>query len=305
MAAAIAKTIVATGASSGLGFELVKQLLAQPTQAYRFILGARDVGRTQAAYDALRYDAGRHSLTVLPLELSDLGGSVRAFAQQTLQRLGPDGKVDYLLLNAAIANGAEKQGPKGSRWCEAYVVNHLSQHYLVHLLREKLVASKARIVFVSSGAVRRVQDTASLENDLKGGSGIPGQTTYSQTKFVQLLGAHWWRRQLRGQCTVVAVSPGLIPDTGLGRGSGMKLSMDMPDAKTVPEGEIVSVTSGAASILRAFTRDDFPEDPDQIFLTSWGEWWSKDVYGLTLDKALQDKWCLSKEEIEKEEGLTS
>jgi hypothetical protein len=56
-------------------------------------------------------------------------------------------------------------------------------------------------------------------------------------------------------------------------------------------------------MYQAFIRDDFPEDPDQIFLTSWGEWWSKDVYEKSLDKDLQDKWSPSKEEIEKEEGL--
>lgn len=51
-------------------------------------------------------------------------------------------------------------------------------------------------------------------------------------------------------------------------------------------------------------RDDLPEDPEQMFLTSWGEWWPKDVYGLTLDEALQDKWSPSREEIEKEAGLS-
>jgi hypothetical protein len=55
--------------------------------------------------------------------------------------------------------------------------------------------------------------------------------------------------------------------------------------------------------LRAFTRTDFPADPEQIFLTSWGEWWPKTVYEKTLDKKLQDKWCLSKEKIEEEESL--
>lgn len=75
----------------------------------------------------------------------------------------------------------------------------------------------------------------------------------------------------------------------------MTLPANSPDAKTVPE--------GAESILRAFWRDDFPEDEEQIFLTSWGEWWGKDVYGTSLDRTLWDKWCPGKEEIEKEAGI--
>lgn len=62
---------------------------------------------------------------------------------------------------------------------------------------------------------------------------------------------------------------------------------------------------GGENILRALWRSDFPEDPQRIFLTSWGEWWPKDVYGNSLDEKLQDKWCPSKEQLEKEEGLTA
>jgi len=172
-----------------------------------------------------------------------------------------------------------------------------AQHYLVHLLRAKLVESKSRIVFVSSGAVRQVENPSDLDSQLLGGAGVSGMTLYPATKFVQLLGAHWWRRQLAGQCTVVAVSPGLIPGTGLGRGFSFQMPPNLPDAKSVPE--------GAESILRAFDRNDLPEDPEQIFLTSWGEWWPKDVYGKTLDKGLQEKWCPSKEAIEREEGVAA
>ena len=78
--------------------------------------------------------------------------------------------------------------------------------------------------------------TAVLDKDVVGGAGTAERTIYSETKFIQLLGAHWWRRQLAGKCDVVAVSPGLIPNTGLGRNSSFKMSTDMPDAKTIPEG---------------------------------------------------------------------
>ncbi|ORY68366.1 uncharacterized protein BCR38DRAFT_422959 [Pseudomassariella vexata] len=301
----IAKTIVATGCSSGLGFEAIKQLLQQTQTPYKFILGARDTARTQAAFASLPYDTSKHSLSILPLELSNLS-NVKYFALKTLTKLGGgtqegESKLDYLLLNAAVskAAGTESPGPNGSKWCEALVVNHLAQHYLVHLLRDKLTASQSRIVFVSSGAIRNVRDNdpKTLEADLQAGSGASYFVVYCGSKFVQLLGAHYWRRQLQGVCRVVAVSPGMIPNTGLGRYSDMQLSMDMPDAKGVPE--------GARSILEATTRDDFPEDPEQIFLTSWGEWWPKDVYEMSLDESLQDKWCPSKDGLEKEEEVSA
>jgi NAD(P)-dependent dehydrogenase (short-subunit alcohol dehydrogenase family) len=61
----------------------------------------------------------------LPVELSDLK-SVRRFAQQALEKLG-DERIDYLLLNAAIADNAEKPG---DGWCETYIVNHLCEFTL-------------------------------------------------------------------------------------------------------------------------------------------------------------------------------
>lgn len=74
---------------------------------------------------------------------------------------------------------------------------------------------------------------ATLDVDLKANSNAGVRAVYSASKFVQLLGAHYWRRELPS-CTIVAVSPGLIPDTKLA--SSMGLTMNMADAKTIPEG---------------------------------------------------------------------
>ncbi|VTT70136.1 unnamed protein product [Fusarium fujikuroi] len=286
-------TWMPTGVSSGIGFEAVKQLLSQ-SQPYRVILGARNTKNAQKAYGELKFDRESHGVTVLPLELNDLKG-VKSFAEQTLDKIGKE-KIDYLLLNAGLGGvAAEGPGPHGSKWCESHVVNHLSQHYLVHLLREKLVESKSRIVFVSSGAIRRVSDPSVLDTELKAGSGASASTTYCNTKFTGLLGAQWWRRQLAGTNDVVAVSPGLIPGTGLANRMGIKA--DMADAKSIPE--------GAQSVLAAMTRSDFPEDRDRIFLTSWGEWWEKSVIENSTDKELQDKWCPSKEDIERQADILS
>ena len=124
--AAIAKTFVATGCSSGLGFELVKQLLAQ-SQPYKFILGARDTKSVSASFAALDYDTNKHELSVFPLELSDLKG-VRTFASQTLENLGR-GKLDCLLLNAGMVKSAEEPETWGSTWSEQYIVNHLCEDH--------------------------------------------------------------------------------------------------------------------------------------------------------------------------------
>lgn len=105
------------------------------------------------------------------------------------------------------------------------------------------MASKSRIVVVSSGAVRSVPDVSALDKDVLGGSGTNGRVIYAETKFIQLLGAHWWRRQLTGQCDVVAVSPGLIPSTGIDRNKDLTLPTNSPDAKTIPEGTLSSTPS--------------------------------------------------------------
>lgn len=80
----------------------------------------------------------------------------------------------------------------------------------------------------------RYVEPGTLDVDLKANSGAGNRVVYSASKFVQLLGAHYWRRSLPS-CTVIAVSPGLIPNTKLAQ--NLSLTMDMPDAKTIPEGK--------------------------------------------------------------------
>jgi hypothetical protein len=93
----------------------------------------------------------------------------------------------------------------------------------------------------------------------------------------------------------------------------MGIKADMADAKSIPEGKSCTIAlgrgtdcvTGARSVLAAMTRSDFPEDRDRIFLTSWGDWWEKSVIEKSTDKQLQDKWCPSKEEIERGVGISS
>jgi hypothetical protein len=121
----IAKTFIATGCSSGLGFELIKQLLTQ-SQPHKIILGARNTSDVEVAYKNIEFDKTKHSLSIFPLDLSDLNGT-KVFAEQTLQNLG-NGRVDCLLLNAGMVKSAEEPQSWKSKWSEQYVVNHLCEY---------------------------------------------------------------------------------------------------------------------------------------------------------------------------------
>jgi hypothetical protein len=83
----------------------------------------------------LKFDTAKHSVTILPLNLSDLR-SVQSFAKQALSELGQN-KLDSLLLVAGMLNSADGSGPHGSQWCESYVVNHLGMYFFY-------LSSKAR-----------------------------------------------------------------------------------------------------------------------------------------------------------------
>jgi hypothetical protein len=182
------------------------------------------------------------------------------------------------------------------KWYAPANRTHAAGHYLLHCLRDKIVRDRSRVVFVSSGAVRNPKDLAKVRSDLRADSGAGYFDVYTASKLVQLMGAHYWRRQLQGQADVIAVSPGMIPDTKLSRHTGQKFGAGSPDAKDVP--------TGARSLLEAFTRSDWPADPNDIFLTSWGDWWkATKEFPLSLDEAAQAEWCPSKQAMEQEAHL--
>ena len=104
---------------------MIKQLL-EKNESYNFILGARDIPRTQAAFDELKFDNSKHTVSLIPVDFTDLR-SVQLFAQNALTKLGPN-KLDYLFLCAGMAASAEGPGPHGSQWCAGYVVNHLGKY---------------------------------------------------------------------------------------------------------------------------------------------------------------------------------
>ncbi|MBW8783581.1 MAG: SDR family NAD(P)-dependent oxidoreductase [Novosphingobium sp.] len=179
------RTILVTGANTGLGFEAAKVLAARGA---RVLLGCRDKGKAEAAMRAISGAAPGADLAFLPLDQADLA-SVRRAAELA----GREPRLDVLLNNAGVmtpplmrtADGFELQ----------FGVNHLGTFALTSLLLPKLAeAPAARVVVTSSVAHKRGRIDW---DDLNAEHGYRRGDSYCQSKLANLLFLFELDRRLR------------------------------------------------------------------------------------------------------------
>jgi NAD(P)-dependent dehydrogenase (short-subunit alcohol dehydrogenase family) len=128
------RTVVVTGASSGLGTITARELARAGA---RVILAVRDVAKGERVAETITGDR-----EVRALDLADLS-SVRAFAE------GWTGDLDVLINNAGIM--AVPQGKTVDGFESQFGTNHLGHFALTNLLLPHIAD---RVVTVSSGAHR-------------------------------------------------------------------------------------------------------------------------------------------------------
>ena len=140
------KTIIVTGANTGIGFEAAKVLAARGA---RVLLGCRDGARAEAAMARIKAGQAGADLAWLPLDLADLA-SVREAAGRAAQ----EPRLDVLLNNAGV------MFPPLTRTAQGFElqmgVNHLGTFALTGLLLPKLAAHPgSRVVVTASLAHKR------------------------------------------------------------------------------------------------------------------------------------------------------
>jgi NAD(P)-dependent dehydrogenase (short-subunit alcohol dehydrogenase family) len=240
------KRAVVTGGNSGIGTETVKALLAAGCTV---VFGSRGVkaGEETIAEELLGKAPARSGSYALPpaaaarvsclqLDLERLE-SVRAFAEAA----AAGGAIDLLVCNAGImALPAREVTPHG--WEKQIGTNHFGHHYLISLLRDKMVAqgTPARIVLVASAAhAMGGVDVADLH--FRRGRSYAAWTAYGQSKLANILEAKALADQLSGtKVAALALHPGVIK-TSLARhmSLGAALSFVFEHVvvdKTVPQG---------------------------------------------------------------------
>lgn len=215
-----------TGATSGLGFELARLLLAEPSA--RVIAGAR----RPAEAVALRGLVASGRLEILPLDLASLA-STRAFARSVASRLAGE-RLASLAANAGVQIVRETRMTVDG-YEETFQANWLSHAMLFDWLRPCL-ASGAPVVVTASGT-HDPADAGARRFGFRGGlySGIErvargeldgsasqkqlGMDRYATSKLVAILHIYALARHTpAGGPRWLAFDPGLMPGTGLARG---------------------------------------------------------------------------------------
>lgn len=133
------RTIVVTGANSGLGFAASKALLAR---GHHVVMACRNAKKATDAADRLARETGR-APEIRSLDLGDLS-SVRAFVREWADR-----PIDVLLNNAGVMGLDKSKTADGFEY--QLGVNHLGHFALTGLLLPVLEANGGgRVVNVSS-----------------------------------------------------------------------------------------------------------------------------------------------------------
>lgn len=191
------KTVLVTGASSGIGLEAS---IALARRGARVVMVGRDPGRIASATAAV---AERAPGAEVELIRSDFASqeSVRALTERVLKTYD---RLDVLVNNAGTVRKRRVLTVDGIE--ATFAVNHLAPFLLTNLLLDRVVASApARIVTVSS--VGHLNATFDFD-DLGFERGYGVMKAYARSKLANVLFSSELARRLPPEVTSNALHPG-------------------------------------------------------------------------------------------------
>ena len=194
------KTVLVTGATSGIGLEAS---VALARQGARVVMVGRDRAKTELAAVAVTARAGVKPEAQLLCDFSSQA-SIRALAGQVLERCE---RVDVLVNNAGGVNKTRRLSADGIE--ATFAVNHLGYFLLTNLLLDRLVRSApARVVTVASVGHRH----GTLDfDDLGYERGYSIMKAYARSKLANVLFAAELARRLEGTgVTSNSLHPGAV-----------------------------------------------------------------------------------------------
>ncbi|WP_245671037.1 SDR family NAD(P)-dependent oxidoreductase [Nocardia amamiensis] len=187
------KTIVVTGASSGIGAEAAQRLAARGATV-------AVVGRSPERTGEVAANAGAQPFVADFARLDD----VRKLADQLLDRYQ---RIDVLANNAGGAWPKRTVTDDGNEL--TFQVNHLASFLLTNLLLERLTQSRARVVNTSSTTYRMAKLDLDTVNEPTGSFNQLG--AYAASKLANILFTRELARRTEGTgLTTAAFHPGAV-----------------------------------------------------------------------------------------------
>ncbi len=201
------KTIVITGATSGIGEAAAEGLAAKGA---RIVFVARSAQKARALMERLQAINSQGEHDWVQADLSTLAAMKQAGSALALK--AP--KIDVLVNNAGAVFDRRQETTDGLEM--TFAVNHMAYFVMTEILRPNLVAG-ARIVSTSSGA----HAFAPLDfDDLQAVNGFSAARAYGRSKLCNVLWTRALARRLEGTgFTANCFHPGGV---STGFGSNMK-----------------------------------------------------------------------------------
>ncbi|MBX3192481.1 MAG: SDR family oxidoreductase [Labilithrix sp.] len=206
------RTVVITGASSGIGLETARALAQRGA---RVVMVVRSKERGQAAIDSIKSTQADAELELVLADLYSLA-EVRAAAAKIKERLGG---LHVLVNNAGLIHKSREETIDGLE--RTFALNHLSAWLLTYELRELLAASApARVVTVASaGHMLARADWDDMPYCKKG----YGETrVYGDSKLCNILFARESAKRFEGKgVTSNSLHPGAVASNFGASGSAL------------------------------------------------------------------------------------
>ncbi|WP_426278629.1 oxidoreductase [Chryseobacterium sp. S-02] len=237
------KTILITGANSGLGFEASRVLSSKGAHV---IMTARNLKSGNEAISLIKKENADAKLDLMQLDLSDFA-SIHKFSEEFHQKYE---QLDVLINNAGVMFPAKRELTKQNFEIQ-FGTNHLGHFLLTGLLLDILKNTpNSRIAIQSSGQHKAKMGKPDIYfDDLNFDKGYNKYVAYTQSKLANLLFAYELERHLTANnidVTVVAAHPGYTK-TNLVRHSGFFVQSIITNILAQ------SVEMGTLPILRAAT----------------------------------------------------
>ncbi|MGH7857680.1 MAG: oxidoreductase [Candidatus Binatia bacterium] len=179
------RTIVVTGANSGLGLEATRAFAAKGAQV---VMGCRSAAKAEAAQQSVLSRHPNAKVEVLSLDLASLA-SVRAFVASFGSR---HARLDVLCNNAGVMALPYSKTSDGFEM--QLGTNHLGHFALTGLLLPKLLSTPGARIVTQSSTAHRMGRIAF--DDLHSERSYGKWTAYGQSKLANLLFAYELQRRL-------------------------------------------------------------------------------------------------------------